>query len=146
MESAIVIALLGATGMIACLFFAMRPLWATSGTGGKGWRASTVWSEWLDRKDTLLFNLEDLAHEQRLGKISQEDYARLQAGYKKELVSLLDLMEHSEPPVEFQSFLLSLSIAAQAGPSDRVCFSCQAFYKEDFSFCPKCGGALTVRS
>ena len=150
MGSTLIIAFVGVLGMMACLFFAVRPLWPSPGARSKGWRASTVWSDWLDRRQTLLFNLEDLAHEQRLGKISAQDYSRLQTAYKKELVALMDQMEASEPPVDFQNFMLTPSPRplpqGGEGKGETVCFQCKAFYQANFSFCPQCGGQLTVRS
>ncbi len=144
MESAIILAVAGMVGMLACMFFSVRPLWPGQGPSKSGWRASTVWSEWLDRRDTLLFNLEDLAHEQRLGKISAEDFSRLQNTYKKDLVALLDLMESSEPPADFQSFLFSNPALAKGDGVSKACFKCKTFFKEDFAYCPKCGNTLTV--
>ena len=156
MESTVLVALLGTAGMIGCLYFAVKPLWPHA-KGPGNWRASTVWADWLDRKKTLLFNLEDLAHEQRLGKISGEDFSRLETSYKKEFVALLDLMENSRPPADFEAFLLGGGIssgAARSGaalpPRDdasaKACFRCKVFYGGDFSFCPKCGAALAAAS
>ncbi len=155
MESTILAALLGVAAMVACLLFVVKPLWPPSATlsrkegENKGWRASTVWSDWLDQKETLLFNLEDLVHEQRLGKISQEDFSRLQAAYKKQLVALLDQMDNSKPPADFEKFLLDAGIASgetRPRDDDRACFRCKAFYSDGYSFCPQCGSPLTVRS
>ena len=162
--------------MIGCLYFTVKPLWSHA-TGSGNWRASTVWADWLDRKKTLLFNLEDLTHEQRLGKISGEDFSRLETAYKKELVTLLDLMQNSRPPTDFENFLLGDGVTnslrefahpeesdyfqrqnasrAAGGPvtphprkdmNTKACFHCKVFYAEDFSFCPKCGAALTGAS
>lgn len=150
MESTVILTLAGTAGMLVCLALSVRPLWPGAKKAGQGWRASTVWSDWLDRKQTLLFNLEDLAHEQRLGKISAEDFSRLETGYKKELVALLDQMDHSAPPAEFERFLLggagNGSGAAGPGKDVKACFKCKSFYEESFAFCPKCGAALTVQS
>jgi hypothetical protein len=114
----------------------------------------------LDRRQTLLFNLEDLAHEQRLGKISDDDYARLQTAYKKDLVAVMDQMENSDPPTDFQAFMLARLTPhpfpppqggreqcdgpPPQGGREKACFQCKVFYQANYSFCPKCGGPLTV--
>ena len=155
MESTIVAIFLGVAGMVACLLFVVKPLWPASGTHRQSWRASTVWSDWLDRKETLLFNLEDLEHEQRLGKISQEDFSRLQGSYKKQWVGVLDQMDNAKPPADFEAFLTLPGVTTRArqqaeknkdARGERACFSCKMFFEEEFKFCPQCGAALTVRS
>ncbi len=148
MDAAILTAFLGVAGMIGCFYWALKPLWQGA---RHDWRASTIWSDWLDRKRTLLFNMEDLAHEQKLGKLSQDDFNRLQAAYKKELMGVLDQMEHTPPPDDFQQFMLSGFNAGGLPGQDphhqtKACFPCKEFFDASFAYCPKCGKALTVPS
>ncbi len=154
MESTALAAFLGVAGMVACVLCVVKPLWPKDGMHRQNWRASTVWSDWLDQKQTILFNLEDLAHEQKLGKLSDEDFTRLETTYKKQMLALMDQMQNSRPPADFEAFMLGAKVRGEiASPQKaarndgaRVCFACKTFYDQAFKFCPQCGGTLTVQS
>jgi len=106
----------------------------------------------LETKRQVLYdNLKDLQFEYHQGKLSEEDYQSLKAGFLGDLAGVMDAIERLE-----QATGARLKEVASQRPQEReplkqartqqpgvsVCPSCQAENPPDHRFCGKCGKAL----
>ena len=103
----------------------------------------------LERRRQILYdNLKDLQFEYHQGKLSDEDYQSLKAGFLGDLAGIMDAIERlgsvaarpgKQPLAEGKT-----KVKATSGQpaSSNVCPSCQAENSPDHQFCGKCGKAL----
>lgn len=106
----------------------------------------------LEAKRQVLYdNLKDLQFEYHQGKLSEEDYQSLKAGFLGDLAGVLEAIERLEPASGAQP---KESLSAEPGGKEKLrqgkarsssanlCPSCQAENPTDHRFCGKCGKAL----
>ena len=103
------------------------------------------------RRQGLYDNLKDLQFEYHQGKLSEEDYQSLKAGFLGDLAGMMEAIERLEQASGARS-----KEAIPQGPEEKgklkqgntrqpgvnVCPSCKAENPSDHRFCGKCGKAL----
>jgi len=100
----------------------------------------------LERRRQILYdNLKDLQFEYHQGKLSDEDYQSLKAGFLGDLAGVMDAMERLEtagaqiekkPATERKE-------KVKPGPTGKkICSFCEAENPADHQFCGKCGKGL----
>jgi hypothetical protein len=154
--------ILAALISLLAIYFAVSPLF-------KAGRASLVLEddklvELLGRKDSVLQAIKDLEFDYRVGKISQEDYERLDQRLRRQAIGLLQQIEKVAPAsasldeqletiiAQFrQTSRASTSVtngvpasapsAAQSpvGQSPRFCIQCGKPVEAGHKFCAYCG-------
>ncbi len=110
--------------------------------------AETELDRLLARKAVVYSNLKDLEFEYKMGRLSDGDFRRLEAGYKSEAAKLLqdldklgvakDLDETIERDVAARKMKLYPGTAEMM----RRCPSCGAECPVEKKFCADCGGKL----
>ena len=91
-----------------------------------------------DAKARVYENLRDLQFDFRLGKLSDEDYARTKKELQLELARIL-----SETDQLRQQLGVTVQMRApQAKKNLNVCPSCGTKFKEKLKFCGQCGKAM----
>lgn len=103
----------------------------------------------LERRRQILYdNLKDLQFEFHQGKLSDEDYQSLKAGFLGDLAGIMDAIERLEAaPLEKQRSTegkATMKTGSGRRPSIKICVSCQAENPADHQFCGKCGKGLTA--
>ena len=103
----------------------------------------------LERRRQILYdNLKDLQFEYLQGKLSDEDYQSLKAGFLGDLAGVMDAMERLEAAVgkpEKAAVVESkqkLQHGSGSTPVMKVCPSCGAENSAKHQFCGKCGKGL----
>ena len=91
-----------------------------------------------DAKARVYENLRDLQFEYRLGKLSDEDYARTKKDLQLELARILS--ETDQLKQELGVSIQMKSPAAKKNPN--VCPNCGAKFKEKLKFCGQCGKTM----
>lgn len=114
-------------------------------------RAETEADRLIDRKNAIYRNLKDLALEYEMGRLSDEDYSQLQAGYKKDAAIILQRLDGLKSS-QNQDEEIEKEIAARKrkmGSGDSVsaeasakCSSCGADLIPGKKFCADCGHKL----
>ncbi len=95
------------------------------------------------RRDLALAALKEIEFDRATGKLSDEDYRRLQAKYSAEAVEALRAADHAAAdPVEH---LIVRAKAGQApGRSRRFCTECGARQESSRTFCTECGSRVAA--
>ena len=88
-----------------------------------------------DTKARIYENLRDLQFEYRLGKLSDEDYART----KKDLQGELALVLSDVDQLKQQLGVQVTNVAPAAKSAKGKCIHCGAKFKENLKFCGQCG-------
>ena len=103
----------------------------------------------LERRRQVLYdNLKDLQFEYHQGKLSDEDYQALKAGFLGDLAGIMDAIERLEivaaGPGKQRSAEGKERVKAGTAhaASMRICPSCQAENQPENQFCGKCGKGL----
>ena len=116
--------------------------------------AETEVDRLLTRKAILYGNLKDLNFEYRMGRLSEEDFQRLEATYKNEAAAILRKLDSSTASdnlsekleKEIASRKNRLAAAASKNAEDESwCPSCGAEVISGKKFCADCGHALQVK-
>ena len=128
---------------------------------------STV-SDVAERKRRVLRALKDLEHEHSVGKIDDDDYAQINARYRKEAKDILKEMDVEIEPLRAKAEAMARAHLAKRGlaegagdgvaakaeeaPTERpsrkevdtriACPKCRTSNDADAAFCKKCGGPL----
>ena len=96
-----------------------------------------------ERKATIYDNLRDLQFEYRVGKLSEDDYARTKQDLQRELAAVLAEIDKVQPPAARAS-------AAPAPNRDRqgaaTCPHCGARFPNPMKFCGECGKPIPVEA
>lgn len=107
-----------------------------------------------EKKRAVLRALKDLEFERSVGKISDEDYAELVAGYRAEAKRLLRALDdEARPGTALAEEMLEERLVAEglvepkattepnakAEPRARACAACGTHNDEDARFCKRCG-------
>ena len=96
--------------------------------------AETELDRLIERKTALYGNLKDLAFEYEMGRLSDEDFRQLEAGYKTEAAAILQKLEQAGA-----SENLDNSIEKDIASRKREGSSRQAGMTGDETRCPSCG-------
>jgi hypothetical protein len=106
----------------------------------------------LLRKDTVLQSIKELEFDYQTGKLSTEDYERLNLRLRHQAIGLLRQIEGAMPNSAGLELELEEAIRRQrkvAEPSQVInakptlaCPNCQAAVRASDNFCPKCGFSL----
>ena len=103
----------------------------------------------LERRRQILYdNLKDLQFEYHQGKLSDNDYQSLKAGFLGDLAGIMDTIERLEgataKPAKPRSSETKRNVKAGSAHRARAktCPFCQAGNSVDNQFCGKCGKAL----
>ena len=91
-----------------------------------------------DAKARVYENLRDLQFDFRLGKLSDEDYARTKKELQLELARILSEVDQLKQTLGVATEMR----APQVKKSQNVCPSCGAKFKEKLKFCGQCGTAM----
>jgi hypothetical protein len=110
--------------------------------------AETALDRLLDRKSLIYRNLKDLEFEHAMGRLSEDDFGRLQADYKQEAVNILvkqdqlgaseGLDEAIEKDIAARKSRLFAAGAARVQEAPR-CPACGAEIIAGKKFCADCG-------
>jgi len=113
--------------------------------------AETELDRLLNRKAIVYTNLKDLEFENKMGRLSEADYRRLEAGYMGEAAVILgkldalgvekDIDEKIERDVTARKARLFASGPAQAAEGG-TCPACSAAIIQGKKFCADCGHQL----
>jgi hypothetical protein len=100
------------------------------------------WQHLEARKAAIYENLRDLQFEYRVGKLSDEDYARTKTELQGELAALL---------AEIDAIKAGASVAPARTPSTpkraaNVCPHCGARFDRNLKFCGECGKPMEVKA
>ena len=88
-----------------------------------------------DTKARIYENLRDLQFEYRLGKLSDEDYARTKKDLQGELARVLSDVDQLKQQLGVQV----ANVAPAAKAATGKCIHCGAKFKENLKFCGQCG-------
>ncbi len=113
--------------------------------------AETELDRLLNRKAIVYTNLKDLEFEYKMGRLSDADFKRLEAGYKSDAAAILqkldqmgvekDLDEKLERDIAASKARLFSKVPAKA-KSPGLCSSCGADIIPGKKFCADCGHQL----
>jgi hypothetical protein len=95
----------------------------------------------LDRKAVIYSNLKDLEFEYKMGRLSEPDFAGLEAGYKKEAAAILQQLDSLESEGAIDEVMEKEVSAANMAAATR-CPSCGAEAIAGKKFCADCGHSL----
>jgi hypothetical protein len=131
--------------------FVLRPLFRKPGNGPEaGIELETESDRLSARKAVVYANLMDLSLEYQMGRLSEEDYRQLEAGYKAEASAILEELERfkgAEPSGKSVSrdrkSKKGKSVPSESGPAaEPRCPSCGAPLIPGKKFCADCGHKL----
>lgn len=91
-----------------------------------------------EAKARIYENLRDLQFELRLGKLSDEDYARTKLDLQKELAKVLAEADALKEELGVQT----TTKAAKPKVTEHVCPHCAKRFKEAMKFCGACGKSM----
>ncbi len=91
-----------------------------------------------EAKARIYENLRDLQFELRLGKLSDEDYARTKVDLQKELAKVLADADALKAELGVQT----TSKAVKPKPAEFVCPHCAKKFREAMKYCGACGKSM----
>ncbi len=86
-----------------------------------------------DRKAQIYENLRDLQFEYRLGKLSDEDYAKTKQDLQRELARVLAEIDAASPAPK------AVPPPPAIAPNPKACPHCGAMFERPLKFCGECG-------
>jgi rRNA maturation endonuclease Nob1 len=113
--------------------------------------AETELDRLVERKTAIYRNLKDLAFEYEMGRLSEEDFRQLEAGYKTDAAVILQKLEqmgaseHLDESIEKDIASKKNGVSADASKSSQnrtKCSSCGADVIPGKNFCADCGHRL----
>jgi len=110
--------------------------------------AETELDRLLNRKAVIYSNLKDLEFEYRMGRLGDEDFRRLEAGFKSEAAEILQNLDRLGVEENLEASIENAIAArkAKAGPKPppeaAVCPSCGAALTPGKQFCGDCGSRI----
>lgn len=99
-----------------------------------------------ERKASIYENLRDLQFEYRLGKMSDQDYARSKADLQKELAKVLAEVERVAAEQAQPVKVAAKPVKKQAASKSYVCPHCSAEFAQPLKFCGECGKSMKARA
>jgi hypothetical protein len=101
----------------------------------------------LERRRQILYdNLKDLQFEYHQGKLSDEDYQSLKAGFLGDLAGIMESIERLETAVRPEKRSLEskakVKAAVESPPRIKICPFCGTENPAGHQFCGKCGKGL----
>jgi hypothetical protein len=138
----------------AAALFVLLPLFRVSDSGLEiELMAETEIDRLMDRKTAIYRNLKDLSLEYAMGRLSDEDYGRLEAGYKKDAAVILYKLEQLEGPAAVEQDVAPKAAAkseargrAKTDAASAKCPSCGSDLIPGKKFCADCGHPLAEGS
>jgi hypothetical protein len=138
---------------ILAAIFVLRPLFGKSENSlDILLTAETELDRLMDRKASIFGNLKDLALEHEMGRLSDDDFERLEAGYKADAAAILQKLEQMgasealEASIEKDIASRKTGLSADESPPPRddkpLCPSCGAEIIPGKRFCADCGHEL----
>ena len=103
------------------------------------------------RKDTVLESIKELEFDRQTGKLSEEDFQRLDGRLRQQAIVLLRQIEQQMPEAAGMEAELEEAIRQRRTTTERAstpeetaptCPHCQALVRPNDRFCPQCGFAL----
>ena len=132
--------------------FVLRPLFGeTENSLDILLMAETETDRLIDRKSAVYGNLKDLALEHEMGRLSDDDFLRLEAGYKADAAMILQKLERlgvtESLEAEIEKDIVSRKKGDEANKADpqrnkELCPSCGADIIPGKRFCADCGHEL----
>ncbi len=137
---------------VAAGFYTLLPLFKDSESSlDVELMAETDVDRLMDRKTATYRNLTDLIHEYKMGRLSDEDFRQLEAGYKKDaalilqkLEKLQSLEEVEEPIGKATDSAGSLPEKTEIAQRSKFCPSCGSKCIPGKKFCADCGFNLVA--
>ena len=99
--------------------------------------AETEADRLVDRKAAIYGNLKDLALEHQMGRLSDDDFGRLEAGYKTDAAMILQKLEHMGA-----SESLEASIEEDIARRKKADRESKADSRGKGALCPACGADI----
>ena len=90
-----------------------------------------------EKKTTVYNNLKDLDFDYSIGKIAEDDYARIRSEFKQEAAQVLIQMDELDQWIEKE-----LSRRQEETLQESTCPSCSQILPQDAKFCSQCGMKL----
>ena len=130
------------TAVLLAGFYVLTPLFKES----QGNLEAELWTvtdmdRLLDRKAVIYSNLKDLEFEYKMGRLSETDFAGLEAGYKKEAAAILQQLDRLGPESDIDE-VMEKAVSARTMPAAARCPSCGAEAIAGKKFCADCGHSL----
>jgi hypothetical protein len=85
-----------------------------------------------EKKTTVYNNLKDLDFDYSIGKIAQDDYARIRSEFKQEAAQVLTQMDELDQWIEKE-------LSRRETPQNSTCHSCSQILPQDAKYCSQCG-------
>jgi hypothetical protein len=110
--------------------------------------AETDLDRLLNRKAVVYTNLKDLEFEFKMGRLSEQDYRRLESGYKTEAAAILQKLDQLgvekdlDEAIDREITARKNRLYGQAGEQAGVCPACGAELIPGKKFCADCGRPL----
>lgn len=133
--------------LLVSLFVLFRSLRAAFGSPSEGHVLYSMESErregLLDEKAALLRSIRDLEFERQMGKLSEEDFQRIDGKFRSRARQVLASLDDELRPYRDEAVrLLGSPVAMDSGASDRICRQCRTLNDDDAVFCKKCAAPL----
>ncbi len=96
------------------------------------------------RKAAIYENLRDLNFEYRVGKLSDEDYARTKKSLQGELGTLLAEFDRLSPAKTAAPLKPAASVNGFVSKGGNICPHCSAKFDKPLKFCGECGKSMAV--
>ncbi len=129
---------------LACAALVVWPLLARDRGAGAGMERELLVDELAEEKEKLLLALREIEFDHRTGKLSDEDFRKLDSDYRGRALETLrriedlGLVSESDPLALVEADVRrALQDRAPSGP--RSCFGCGERLASDSRFCSNCG-------
>jgi hypothetical protein len=131
-----------ATAVLLAGFYVFTPLFRESkGSLEAELLTVTDMDRLLDRKAAIYGNLKDLEFEYGMGRLSETDFAGLEADYKKEAAAILQQLDRLGAEIDIDEAPVKQGPARNI-PGAARCPSCGAEVLTGKKFCADCGHRL----
>ncbi len=134
--------LLAAALGLGCALFVVWPLLKARASSSHGEERGGAIDELREEKDKLLHALKDIDFDHRTGKLSDDDFQRLDAEYRSRALQTLERLEALEPtadPLRAVEADVRRALGEQAPAGPRVCVGCGERIGSSVKFCSNCG-------
>ena len=103
----------------------------------------------IARKDALLRSLKEIEFDHTMGKLSDEDFQRLDGTLRRQAVTLLKQIEKVSPELAVHDAAIEAAVAERrgrpAGHEHRHCTQCGVIMNPGDKFCAVCGASLSAK-
>ncbi len=130
------------TIVVAATAYVAQPFWRKGAVVKR--RRNGQLSELIERRDSLLAQIKELEFDYEVGKISDEDFAEINARYRTEAIAVLRRIDalrgNSRSLGQLESELRKRRARQQK--ADRFCSQCGHPAAKTDRFCSNCGNKL----